>query len=72
MCLHETGTRSGTRRQIQDKSYFMALIRNKMSELYAEITKLQKENDRMQEEQRQAAVPHLGIWNYDSSLVIYD
>ncbi|XP_022672612.1 intraflagellar transport protein 74 homolog [Varroa jacobsoni] len=52
----KTGTRSGTRRQIQDKSYFMALIRNKMSELYAEITKLQKENDRMQEEQRNVMV----------------
>ncbi|OQR67592.1 intraflagellar transport protein 74-like [Tropilaelaps mercedesae] len=52
----KTGTRSGTQRQIQDKPYFMALIRNKMSELYAEITRLRKENDRMHEEQRSVIV----------------
>lgn len=48
------GTRAGTQRQIQDKPYFMALIRNKMSELYAEINRLQRENEQMSEEQRYA------------------
>lgn len=45
-----TGIRA-PRRQVQDKSYFMGLLRSKINELTTEITKLTKEIDLLSKEQ---------------------
>ncbi|CAL1291231.1 unnamed protein product [Larinioides sclopetarius] len=46
----KTGIRT-PRRQVQDKSYFMGLLRSKVNELTAEITRLTKETDLLTKEQ---------------------
>ncbi|KFM76787.1 Intraflagellar transport protein 74-like protein, partial [Stegodyphus mimosarum] len=45
-----TGVRT-PRRQVQDKSYFMGLLRSKINELTAEITRITKEIDLLTKEQ---------------------
>ena len=46
-----TGTGKGPQRQFQDKSYFMGLLRTKMTELQTEITKISREIEASNEEQ---------------------
>lgn len=46
-----TGTAKGPQRQYQDKSYFMGQLRSKMSELQAEINKMNREIDLAKDEQ---------------------
>lgn len=46
-----TGTGKGPQRQYQDKSYFMGLLRTKMSELQSEIGKISREVEAANEEQ---------------------
>jgi intraflagellar transport protein 74 len=48
--------KSGLRRQIQDKSYFMSLLRSKITELSAEIGTLGKECDLMAKEEARIGV----------------
>lgn len=48
--------KSGLRRQIQDKSYFMSLLRSKISELSTEIGTLGKECDVMAKEEARIGV----------------
>ncbi|XP_014670352.1 PREDICTED: intraflagellar transport protein 74 homolog [Priapulus caudatus] len=43
----------GPHRQIQDKSYFLGLMRSKINELGTEINRLQNETDRLQQENSQ-------------------
>ena len=45
-----TGVRT-PRRQVQDKSYFMGILRSKINELTAEISRLTKETDLLSKEQ---------------------
>lgn len=39
---------AGPKRQVQDTSYYISLLRNKCTEISAEVKKLKKENDRFQ------------------------
>lgn len=46
-----TSASRSSQRQIQDKSYFVSMLRNKMTELTSEIARLQKENEGQAQEQ---------------------
>ena len=50
--------KSGIRRQIPDKSYFVSLLRNKINELSAEIATLSKECESMTNEEARIGVYH--------------
>ena len=50
--------KSGLRRQIQDKSYFISLLRSKINELSAEIASLSKECESMTNEEARIGVYH--------------
>ena len=50
--------KSGIRRQVQDKSYFISLLRSKINELSAEISTLSKECESMTNEEARIGVYH--------------
>ncbi|GIY10501.1 intraflagellar transport protein 74 homolog [Caerostris extrusa] len=74
----KTGVRT-PRRQVQDKSYFMGLLRSKVNELTTEISRITKEIDLLSKEQstyltyeKRAEVQALELKNFQGQLADYN